>query len=217
VKTALRIVAEAPIKVRVEFPVISGYRAPVVKVAGEGLELVANAHSVSCELEIGSQPLDLTVSYASALFNFPSEKLAQFPFFTETSAPGFTVVTNSMEELEKLSNDVKLREFVSFYQTVVKGKENAMPLMVTTEGVANQPVLKIKFDPAAAQPGIFMPQDNQIDFVVRNGAELQSYLDRFLAVLDERYPYHPGFVGTWGMDPNLLRHVKMMGENLESR
>ena len=212
----LRITAKKPQKVKIEFPILPGYGVPIIRANGIEVTATPLTDSINCDIEIGDQPLDLTASYTSLLFNFSAEKLARFPFFTEASTPGFVVVTDSVTELEKLSNDIKLREFVSFYQTVVKGRESAEPLVITSKDSSGKAVLSIKFDPQASHPGIFMPKDGQIDIVAHDSAQLQTYLDRLLAVLDERYPYHPGFIGTWGMDPNLLRHVKMMGKNLDT-
>lgn len=216
VESSLRLVTTTSSRVTIEFPMLAGYDAPVLMVNGQKYESTAKGNIVSCTLDLTDKPLDITSSYASSLFFFTQTQLDQFPVFTENFDPGFSVITNSLEELAKLSNDVKLREFVRFYAAVVKEKKNPEPLKITTKE-ATGAKWRIRFEPQSQQPRVSMPTSEEVEFVVRDAAELQAVLNRFLALLDERFPYHPGFIGTWGMDPNLLRHVNMMGKSLESK
>ncbi len=214
--SSLRLTTKTSDRVKVEFPMLAGYDAPVVMVNGQKYETTTMGNVASCVLELTGQPLDITSSYASSLFFFTQTQLDQFPVFTDKFDPGFSVITSSLEELAKLSNDIQLREFLRFYATVVKEKKNPEPLKITTEETPGAK-WRIRFDPQGAQPRISMPTDSEVEFIVRDAAELQAVLNRFLALLDERFPYHPGFIGTWGMDPNLLRHVDMMGKSLEDK
>jgi len=217
VKAALRVTPKRSGKVEIQFPALSGYALPNVTIGGQPYEITTQSGYVSCIVELSAQPVDITTVYSSSLFLFDPAMLEKFPFFTEGFDPGFILNTNSLEELSKLSNDVKVREFFSFYAKVVKSKENPAELKVSSNPVADQPSISIQFDPKTERTGIFIPKDNQITFVVRDCSQLQDFLNQFFSLLDKKFPYHPGFTGTWGMDPNLLRHVDMVGKNLETK
>ncbi len=196
-------------------PKYEGYDAPTVSSAGRDLPVAAREGWYELTLPAGGRETGITVEYASSLLRFTPEQLAAFPFFTTEYNPGFSVYSPSLQQISPYVIDERLRQFVSFYP-IAAGKNFApQPLRFTEEKSVPDPVIAISLDPAAASATISFVSSGRIEIVARNSAELSASLDRFLALLNERYPYHPGFIATWGMDAGLLRHVKAGGENLE--
>lgn len=190
-----------------------GYDAPVVHGGGGVLPVAARDGWYELTLPPGGKESGITAEYVSSLLRFTPEQLAAFPFFTAQFDPGFTVYSPSLKQLSPYVIDERLRQFVSFYP-IASGKNPApQPLRFTEDKSAAGPVVAITLDPAARTEISFAAAD-RIAITARTPAELSASLDLFLALLNDRYPYHPGFIATWGMDAGLLRHVKAGGENL---
>lgn len=196
-------------------PKHEGYDAPVVSNDGRTLTVVAREGGYELTLPAGAREVRIAAEYASSLLRFTPEQLAAFPFFATEFDPGFAVYSPSLKQLSPYVIDERLRQFVSFYPIASGKNSTPQPLRFTEEQSVTGPVLAITLDPAASGATISFASPERIEITAPNSEELSATLDRFLALLNERYPYHPGFIATWGMDAGLLRHVKAGGENLE--
>lgn len=212
VRQSLEFLSEKAPELKILFPEHRGYEAPGVVVDGKTVAVAREGEAYAVKLPGGSKAVEAV--YSSDLFHFSPEDLEAFPVFTPDFNPGFSCVADP-KELAVLGNDIRLREFLSFYAVVVKNNPSPQPLAIVPESPGNTPVLAVHFDKTRIRAAIEMPDKNHVLFSVRDAAQLAEALQRWMAVLDHRFPWYPGFIATWGMKADLLDHVGMKGGVLE--
>jgi hypothetical protein len=153
----------------------------------------------------------LEVRYTSRFLRFRAEDLWQFPFFDSRGNPSVRFSCAPANVLDSLALSERLQGYFRFYASLALKKENPAPLASASEGSGR---LLFEIDREAADGGVTFKGGNFV-FKAASADQLSDELNSFFRALDERFPYQPGFVATWGMDGALLKHVGMTGQILE--
>lgn len=198
----------------VRFPSFPDFRLSQVAIDGVAVPVRQAKGQYTIEA-ILSGKREIKLQYRSTILHFDLAALKTFPFFDAAWQPGFSVVSKQLDLLTRTGVDERIRQYFQFYPKVTEKRQVTVPVeMKASAEDWKGPVWTIALDDAAQSPGISMPTPSEIHFQARNVQELGHCIDRFLDLLDQRYPYHLGFIGTWGMNGSLLRHVKMTGKTL---
>ncbi len=139
------------------------------------------------------------------------EGLANWPFFDAAGNPAFEIVMPF--EAPKLNR--RLRDYFLFCGRVLLGNAEAVPVAFVPPGGGDPARARITFQQSPEKPGqISIPSPDEIRITCASAEEAAQLLEPLFALLDQRFPYRPGFVNTWGIGAEMLDHYQMNGKTI---
>lgn len=186
-----------------------GFKAPLVSVNGEQPQVVEG------ELKLPKGNVELRVQWRADWAGEGLETIADWNLFDGNGNPAVEVVSSG-EDMEAAMRH-RLEEYFGFYGRVVLGKKSAAALCFVKPDEANPEARKLvlRQAPDGSNTVSIPSSSREIVLSYQNTKDGERVLDQFLRVLDEKYPYYPGFLGIWGMGQDLLQHVDMLGKTIE--
>jgi len=191
-------------------PVIPGFR--LEKAAGGTEVLPVAAGGEGYVSTIPPSTGEVRVFYTSEYLGLSREDVFAFPFFDPEGNPAFDVTSEQVGLLEQSGLGERIAQYFQFYARVALGNVGPKPLVFAA--ASNRPAWAIRIDAAVDAPSIRGDGANRLLLAARDTTEAGRILEVFFRALDERYPVHPGFISTWGMDGKMLKHFGMTGKNL---
>jgi len=185
-----------------------GFRAPLVSVNGGKPEVVED------ELKLPRGKVELQVLWRADWAGDGIETVAEWNLFDENGNPAVEVVCSGEEKEEAMRH--RLGEYFGFYSRVALNKGSAAPVRFVKPDEASPEARKLVLrESPDASNTVSIPSSREILLSYRSTQDGERILDRFLRLLDQKYPYYPGFLGLWGMGHDLLQHVDMVGKTIE--
>lgn len=209
---------------QITLPEYPNLRLEKVLVQGQPLPWIGKGNRIALA-EISpaktGDAIHLEIIYRSAWLNLTREDVQSFHLLDDNAQPTFDVVIEGDLEEEPSANMAaeKLRQYAAFY-AAVNSKQPASKVAVYRQGQAPEAKsgrIHLKVDPQAKEAGVWLEKPGLILVQGRNNEETEESLGYLLGALDEFYPYTPGFIATWGMAHDLLKHTGMDGKILPMR
>ncbi len=197
-----------PAKGTLRFPQYAGFRAPGISVGGKAAE--ASASEGTFAIPLPEDDEEIRVRWVAEWAGSRLEALAKWPFLDADGNPTFEIVADNAGLRRRLE------EYFRFCGEVILGKEGVQPVKFVAPGQEDSDRPRLILQQTSEQPqGISVPSDKEVVITFRDLAGANAMLDAFFRLLDQRYPYHPGFIPTWGINQPALKHFDMLGKTIE--
>ncbi|HWL52398.1 MAG TPA: hypothetical protein VNQ90_08180 [Chthoniobacteraceae bacterium] len=193
------------------FPRLPGWETPRLVVNGQSVKGDETAEGIGLPVS-GEKAFDVKVEWQAAWAGPGLETLANWPFFDKTAHPAFEIVLPSEEPQLKR----RLRDYFLFCGRVVLGNAEVKPVPFVSPQEADAGRPRIVFKRTADSRGqVSVPSPDEIRITYATPKDAGELLDHFFGLLDQRFPYRPGFVNTWGIGRDMLDHYQMNGKIIE--
>ncbi len=210
-KLRLHPTAKLPEGSVVRFAKDPEFLLPTIAIDGRPLESTEDETTVSVALPMDGE---MTVTWDASWAGSHLEKLAEWEFFDEAGNPAFEVVIAPGDDQERLRH--RLTEYFLFCGRVILGRKEVKPVRFVAPEEADPTKRQVTLQPTMDERhSLSVASDQRIVISYHDHADAHLMLDRFFELLDERYPYKPGFIGTWGIGQEMLEHYKMSNQIIE--
>lgn len=207
----IALIGKSSAQIQVTLPDFPGFTLDVATYNGAALAPKRQKEAYVVEVPVSDKEGVLEVKYTSSTLHFAEKDLQDFKFFTDQGDAAFQYTCEPAGALDSLALLDRMQGYFRFYARVAMKNDKPAAAAVANSGAGR---LIFQIDPKLIQGAITFEEGNFL-FRAASAQELSGELNAFFRALDERYPYVPGFVATWGMDGSLLRHVDMSGKLLE--
>lgn len=193
-------------QVSIRFPVFENFLPPQITVNGKPVQTEMDKDRVIATISNGEE---MVVQWNADWVGERIEKLAEWNFFDKEGNPVFDVVYSEEKMNEKMQR--RLSDYFLFCGRVVLDQKNVNPVKFVSaeQADAERPQLLLeKVNEGGNDITVVSPQQIRIRYGNEQAGD--QLLDHFFKQLDQRYPYTPGFLGTWGIGHDMLLHYDML-------
>lgn len=160
---------------------------------------------------------ELTLTYESTLLDLNEDHLQGFSFLDDDAHPNFAIVVDAPTDSHAHRLPERVQQFFNLYvQEVLEHGGREIPVIDSADAGNTEGTLVLSLHENGEAEGgrIHMPDRDTISVEGSSFEQLDHALLTLLDNLESRFEYHPGFIGTWGSNANVLRHFGVLGEQL---